>query len=154
MNHPFMADAARALAARAQACNAATVEPRGGIRRLFLLAYQRPPTSEEADAVARFLSAPAEPLSSAVEASPPAQAWRYGTGTLDRSLRRVLDFQEFGYWTGEHWQPGPSSRRAVRTAPAHSHRRPAGHHARSCGDPALDRTLGRGRGHLGHAPPR
>ena len=108
MNHPFMAEAARALAARAQACNAATAEPRGGIRRLFLLAYQRPPTSEEADAVARFLSAPAEPLSSAVEASPPAPAWRYGTGTLDRSLRRVLDFQEFGYWTGEHWQPGPS----------------------------------------------
>jgi hypothetical protein len=75
---------------------------------MFLLAYQRPPTCEEEDAVVRFLAARADHLAPERLASPPAPAWRYGTGTLDCSPRRVVAFQEFGYWTGEQWQPGPS----------------------------------------------
>ena len=105
--------------------------------------------------MARFLSAPAEALSSAADASPPAPAWRYGTGTFDRSLRRVLDFQEFGSWTGERWQPGPSYPDA---------RSGLLRLTRTGGQPgiargqaairALDRTVGRDGRRLRHPPPR
>jgi hypothetical protein len=106
MNHPFMAEAARALAERSRSSLGAAAEPRARIRRLFMLAYQRPPEGREEDAILQFVSSPGERLPSERVASPPAPAWRYGTGTLDRSSRRVVGFREFGCWTGEQWQPG------------------------------------------------
>ncbi len=104
MNHPFLSESAIALSARSASRPAGPNSDGERLTRLFLLTYQRTPTEEERLAFEQFLR-------SAGRMSPPREAarvwtWVCGTGSLDRTSRKVSAFREFTHWNGEQWQAG------------------------------------------------
>jgi mono/diheme cytochrome c family protein len=100
MNHPFVAEQARALADRA--AKEAGEATEGRVRRLHQLALSRDARPWEIDLAARFLSdaegqgTPSEPA-----------GWRYGYGGYDDSTDRVKEFTPLAVFTGKIWQAGP-----------------------------------------------
>jgi cytochrome c553 len=104
MNHPFIADQARAVVARLDPRQAA--DPAAGVRQLFRVIYQREPTDAQRQAAQRFLASASEipPPSTPAEGTP---AWNYGYGALNESTGRIESFRPLPHFTGTAWQGGP-----------------------------------------------
>jgi mono/diheme cytochrome c family protein len=100
MNHPFVAEQARALADRAAKEAGEATEAR--VRRLYQVVLGRDAQSWEIELASRFLAsengrgAPSEPA-----------GWRYGYGGYDESTDRVKEFTPLTVFTGKAWQAGP-----------------------------------------------
>jgi hypothetical protein len=103
MNSPFIAEQARALAARPDVDALAT--PLERIRGLHRLVFQRDPTPPELEIGLRFLTA--QPLEPPAIRAPEPPRWRYGYGPYDDSSKRVARFEPLAHWTGDAWQASP-----------------------------------------------
>jgi hypothetical protein len=101
MNHPFVANRSRGLAARVGDIPSADIL--GRVRELYRLVYQRAPTEAQEQAALAFVTAPPEK-------APPTRAemlaWQYGYGTLFEAEGRV-DFHALPHFNGNAWQGGP-----------------------------------------------
>ena len=104
LNHVFVADRARALAARADIAGADLAEER--VRRIYRALYQRPPAASETAAALRFIAA-AEANPTPPPSTPGEAAWRYGWGEYDGTTQRVKTFHPLPHFTGKAWQGGP-----------------------------------------------
>ncbi|MFN3484699.1 MAG: PSD1 and planctomycete cytochrome C domain-containing protein [Planctomycetota bacterium] len=100
MNSPFIAEQARALAARPEVTRAA--DAAGRVRALYRLLFAREPSADEFALGARFLETPL------LEAVPlRVTAWAYGWGEVDEGAGRLAAFHPLPYFTGTAWQGGP-----------------------------------------------
>ncbi|WP_435020780.1 PSD1 and planctomycete cytochrome C domain-containing protein [Tundrisphaera sp. TA3] len=99
MNHPFVADRARALAKRLPAD-----DPDRAIRDLFQAAYQRDPTDVERRAALDFLAQPAD--ESAEPVRPETLAWQYGYGAVDPAKGPAGEFLRLPHFNGSAWGGG------------------------------------------------
>ncbi|MDG3005580.1 PSD1 and planctomycete cytochrome C domain-containing protein [Paludisphaera mucosa] len=102
LNHPFVADRARAIAARLP-----KDDPAAGVRRLFEAVYQRGPTAAQAEAAVAFVR------SATTEAeAPPAPetlAWSYGYGPVDATSGPApKSFTPLPHYDGKGWGGGPT----------------------------------------------
>jgi len=103
MNHPFMADRARALIARVAG---PADDPAGRVRRLYHAIYQRDPTGPQRRSALEFLDAAAAEPRPAVPAG--ALAWQYGYGANNESAGTLRDFHPLPHFTGAAWGGGPA----------------------------------------------
>jgi len=103
MNHPFMADRARALIARVAG---PADDPADRVRRLYHAIYQRDPTGPQRRSALEFLDAAAAEPRPAVSAE--ALAWQYGYGAIHESAGTLRDFHPLPHFTGAAWGGGPS----------------------------------------------
>jgi len=76
--------------------------PEERIRRLYEVAYQREPDSDELRLALRFV----ETQSRTSHALPAQPAWQYGYGQLDETAQRVKEFHLLPHFTGSAWQGG------------------------------------------------
>ena len=104
MNSPFVADRAKALAARREVAAAPT--PAEGVRRLYRLAYQRDPTPEQVRTALAFVERSGAAKPTAPPAKPLVTAWQYGYGELDPATKKLKAFERLGHFTGKAWQGG------------------------------------------------
>ena len=102
LNHPFVLDRSRALAAAAKEGGRADAER---VRFFFRKALQREPSQEEVSESLALVSALALPI--APKASPTATDWSYGLGAFDEAAQRVAGFTPLPHFTGTAWQGGP-----------------------------------------------
>src|SRR5207237_9549072 len=93
MNSPFAVQQARGLAERAEIKSCASAEER--VRRLYALAYQRPPDPEELKLALRFVEARSKEPS----ILPEAPSWQCGYGELDEAAKRVNAFHPLPHYT-------------------------------------------------------
>jgi hypothetical protein len=101
-NHPFVANRARALAARVR--TAAGDDANRTVQELFQAVLQRSPTEIEVEAARAFITAAeSEPV---VKPSETAQAWSYGWGKFDPQAGKLSSFQPLPHFTGAAWQGG------------------------------------------------
>jgi hypothetical protein len=100
MNHPFVANRSRGLAARIGDFPAA--DKLGRVRQLYRFVYQRPATEAQEQAALAFVTAPPE---RAAPVRPETLAWKYGYGTLFEGEGRV-DFHALPHFNGSAWQGG------------------------------------------------
>ena len=103
LNHAFVAERAKALAARADIAGAASAEER--VRRLIHALYQRPAANSEIAAALRFVAA-ADADAQTPPPKPIETAWQYGWGEYDESAKRVKTFQPLPNFNGKAWQGG------------------------------------------------
>ncbi len=118
MNHPFVADRARALARRSLPEDSASravpgdevsaedaAANRQRAQRLWQFALQRHPTAEELDAALRYVEEAnaAEGEETAVVPS----AWRYGVAEVEEATGALREFRDLPHFAGEAWQGGP-----------------------------------------------
>jgi hypothetical protein len=101
MNHPFVANRSRGLAARIGGIPPADLL--GRVRQLYRLAYQRAPSESQENAALEFVTSPPE---KAPPSRPELLAWQYGYGTLFEAEGRI-DFHPLPYFNGNAWQGGP-----------------------------------------------
>lgn len=99
LNSDFVADQAKAILERP---DVAGRDADGRIRRLYELAYQRPPSKEELLAAKKFIGTGA---TEAGEIAPGA-AWKYGLGKYDAEKGAVLNFREMTVFKDNRWQGG------------------------------------------------
>lgn len=99
LNHPFVANRARTLAARLEA-PADNIEHR--INQLYQLVFQREPTVDERQATREFLARSSEKTP---PAAPESLAWQYGYGSLTESDGQV-QFHALPHFSGAAWQGG------------------------------------------------
>ncbi|HSH92670.1 MAG TPA: DUF1553 domain-containing protein, partial [Roseimicrobium sp.] len=103
LNHPFLADRARALAGRV--AGAGEADDAGRVRRLFSFLYQRAPTKSELSTALAFVKVGSEPA--VVETSRELSlAWQYGYGEMDESTGRLKSFTALPHFNGSAWQGG------------------------------------------------
>ncbi|WP_435010705.1 DUF1553 domain-containing protein [Tundrisphaera lichenicola] len=101
MNHPFLANRARALVARIS-----TEDADQAVRHLYRSVYQRDPTDSQVQAARAFLESSAEePIS---RPAPETLDWSYGYGAVDAASGRVGDFQPLPHFNGSAWSGGPA----------------------------------------------
>ncbi|HEX6984949.1 MAG TPA: DUF1553 domain-containing protein, partial [Planctomycetaceae bacterium] len=103
LNHPFVADRARDLAARSVG-EASTPDVR--VARLYRDALRREPTEAQLRAALAFIQA-AERDAAEAGLSAAAAAWSYGYGEPDEESGRLKGFRPLPYFTGSAWQGGP-----------------------------------------------
>lgn len=101
MNHPFVAEHARAVVARTHS-PAEQKNPAETIRGLYRAVYQREPTPAQlAQSLAFLDSVVVEPDATP---RPESLAWKYGYGEFDYVAKTVKGFAELPYFTGLAWQ--------------------------------------------------
>jgi hypothetical protein len=101
MNHPFIAERARAVVAAVEADAAG--DPVELVARLYRAAYQREPLESERQAALDFLAGAAADVPSA----PPVEtlAWSFGYGEVLAAEGRVT-FEPLPHFSGAAWQGG------------------------------------------------
>jgi mono/diheme cytochrome c family protein len=100
MNSDFVAERARAVAARPEVAGAP--DPAARVRALYRLLLGRAPAEGEVELGVRFQDQPiVEPV---VHKPGP---WRYGYGEYDPGSERVKSFTLLPHFTGSAWQGGP-----------------------------------------------
>ena len=104
LNHPFVAQQAQFLAARA-ALNPGDSEPEK-IRQLYRLVYQREPTPRQIAIAQNFLAT--EGVELRENPRPESLAWQYGYGALDEATKSLQSFQALPHYSGSAWQGGTS----------------------------------------------
>lgn len=103
LNHPLLLDRARALA-RHPAIQAAPT-PEEKIKQLYLLTYQREPTTAQSQrALALIQAAESEPESGPVG----PLVWSYGYGAFNPETGKLTDFRPLPHFSGTAWQGGPA----------------------------------------------
>jgi hypothetical protein len=102
MNHPFIAERARAIVAAVEA--EAAGDPVELVARLYRAAYQREPSEMERQAALDFLAG----ATADVPSGPPVEtvAWSFGYGEVLAAEGRVT-FDPLPYFSGAAWQGGP-----------------------------------------------
>jgi hypothetical protein len=107
MNSTFLADRARALAARPAVAAAPT--PKDKVRALYELCYQRLPTERQQEAALDFLGQQqSRTIQPQPAPPPPPSPWQYGYGEIDPATGRVAHFTKLPHFTGTAWQGGPT----------------------------------------------
>ena len=106
LNSPFVAERAKALAARRELATLA--DPSEKIRALHRLAYQHEPDAAQLQRALHFIRQAEAPPVAEVESGPPPPppAWSYGFGEFDENEKAVKSFQPLPHFTGEAWQGG------------------------------------------------
>ena len=104
LNHPLMAEKARALVAQAKL--AEIHEPSDKLKRLFRTAYQREPTPDQQATALAFLTSEAE--SPPVAPSEESKSWSYGYGELDEAAGKLKSFTPLPFFNGSAWQGSAS----------------------------------------------
>ncbi len=99
MNHPLMAEQARALVKRTEGLS----DP-DRIRKFYQDVFQREPTGLESERVLQFVTEPTETPDSTPR--PETLAWQYGYGELDESAKKLKNFEKLPYFSGSSWQGG------------------------------------------------
>jgi hypothetical protein len=103
LNHPFVADRARKIAARTRK---ETRDPAAQVIRAYQTVLQREPTTDEARTAAQFLKAAM--AGAAIEKiAEDTNAWSYGYGEVDPKSGLVKSFHPLPHFTGSAWQGGP-----------------------------------------------
>jgi len=102
LNHPFVANRARGLAARL--VNIPETDFAARVQQLYQFTYQRPPTESQQHAAIAFV---ADPPESRPPPRPETLAWQYGYGKLFEAEGRV-DFHPLPHFSGMAWQGGPT----------------------------------------------
>jgi cytochrome c553 len=102
LNHPFVLDRSRALAAVAGTSAGDDAER---VRALFRNALRRDPSAAEIAECLAFVGEGAAPVSP--EPSPTAADWTYGRGAYDEAAGRVTGLTVLPHFTGTAWQGGP-----------------------------------------------
>ena len=105
LNHPFMAQRARAVAAVTK--TAGDNSPEARIARLHEFIFQRAPSDAEKESARRFLRDAQTDLSPGAPKAAPS-AWQYGWGEYDPATKRVKHFEPLPHFTGSAWQGGPA----------------------------------------------
>ncbi|WP_417740345.1 PSD1 and planctomycete cytochrome C domain-containing protein [Rosistilla oblonga] len=101
LNHPFVADRAREIAAAAATSNSDA--PVDRILKMFAAILQRSPSESELAATLAFVRD--EDSQSIDEAAEEAKrAWTYGYGEIDADAQRLLSFTPLPYFSGSAWQ--------------------------------------------------
>jgi hypothetical protein len=131
MNHPFVIEQARALAARPAAASAPTIE--GRVRALYRLSLQREALPAEVETGVRFIAASQPPFPDPEGPSP----WQYGMADYDVAEARLSAFERFDVWTGTAWQARTSSQGPNPECPSLT--REGGHPGRAAGRAAVRR---------------
>jgi hypothetical protein len=107
MNSTFLADRARALAARPAVAAAPT--PKDKVRALYELCYQRLPTERQQEAALDFLGQQqSRTIQPQPAPPPPPSPWQYGYGEIDPATGRAAHFTKLPHFTGTAWQGGPT----------------------------------------------
>lgn len=101
LNHPFVLDRSRALAAVAEKAGGDAAER---VRVLFRRALQREPSAEELSESLALVKALA--VTDVPQAPPTAADWSYGFGAYDEMTQRVTGFTALPHFTGGAWQGG------------------------------------------------
>ncbi len=117
LNHPFVADRARALTARKDFTSLGSPEEK--VRLLYRALYQREPTPEQTTAAVRFV-ADAEASHPQPPPRPPENQWRYGYGEYDETARKPKSFAARPHFTGRACRAarsGPTPSSAGRSSP-------------------------------------
>jgi len=100
LNHPFVADEAKAVVA--QAATQSLASPADTVRSLYRSIYQREPTPTQLAQAQAFLDSPVtEPES---RPRPESLAWQYGYGELDDATKTLKGFARLPHFTGAAWQ--------------------------------------------------
>ncbi len=102
MNHPFVLQQARTLAAMVSSSDTAVEK----VQQLYERVFQRRATEDELNQAISFLESIAVP-----DAEPPSateQDWQYGYGTYNEQTERVDHWQPLPHFTGSAWQGGPN----------------------------------------------
>lgn len=100
LNHPFVAQQAQALIAKAS--GGGPLEASEQLKRLYLATYQREPTAEQLAAAMHFVTDDPEPT--APQPREEALAWQYGYGELDPDARQLKSFHALPFFSGSAWQ--------------------------------------------------
>ncbi|WP_145342026.1 PSD1 and planctomycete cytochrome C domain-containing protein [Rosistilla ulvae] len=104
LNHPFVADRAREIAAAAATSDSDA--PVDRIRQMFAAILQRPPSESELTATLAFIrDEESEAIDEAAEQA--KLAWTYGYGEIDPEAQRLLNFTPLPYFSGSAWQGSP-----------------------------------------------
>jgi hypothetical protein len=104
MNSAFVADRAKALAARPEMAKAST--PADGVRQLYRLALQRDPTPQQVRTALAFVEASGASTPKPPPPKPVVTAWQYGFGEIDPATKKLKSFERLGHFTGKAWQGG------------------------------------------------
>lgn len=97
MNHPFVIEQAKAIAADVRA---STRDSTSQVAEIYRRVFGRSPSSSEAALAVAFVANPA-PME-----SPTEQAWQYGYGPSLRVLDTAPMFSPLPHWTGANYQAG------------------------------------------------
>jgi Protein of unknown function (DUF1553)/Protein of unknown function (DUF1549)/Planctomycete cytochrome C len=98
LNSPFIAHRAEGFVRHPEL--GALESPADRIKRMYLLAFQRPPTSQELDLGLQFIGGTQPPPPEL----PATAAWSYGTGKFDPASARVAQWTRLPRFTGKSWQ--------------------------------------------------
>lgn len=101
LNHPFIADRARAIGKLLEAVPEADAAAR--IRTLYQAVYQREPTEAEMRLAFDFVTVRSDEQ---LAVRPETRSWQYGFGTLNQADGSVA-FEPLPYFNGTAWQGGP-----------------------------------------------
>jgi hypothetical protein len=101
LNHPFVLDRSRALAAVAEIGGGDEAER---VRVIFRRALQREPSAEEVSESLEMVKALTSPV--VAETTRTAPDWSYGFGAYDEMAQRVAGFTVLPHFTGTAWQGG------------------------------------------------
>jgi hypothetical protein len=103
LNHPWIAEHARALVA--QTASGTPVDAEERLRRLYQAALQRDPTAAESQRALAFIRLPLQDEAIAVNAH--STAWQYGYGEWNDATQRLKSFEHLPHFNGSAWQGGP-----------------------------------------------
>ena len=101
LNNIFVADRARAIAARTEIPKAQIVVDR--VDRMMRAIFQRSASRQEIDSALHFIAA-AEAEAASPAPLPIKTAWTYGWGEYDEAMKRVRSFTPLPHFTGSAWQ--------------------------------------------------
>lgn len=99
INSPFLAEQATGFVTRPEV---AALSGDDRIKRMYEIAFQRSPTSEELSLARNFIDAQA----AVPPPAPPPEIWQYGYGELNPETFRLTNFQKLPHFTGKAWQGG------------------------------------------------
>lgn len=104
LNHRFVADRARSLAAKIQESDSDDLAAR--VTRLYQEILQRDPTPQQQELAVRFIeNSEHEPVD--LKAQTAALAWSYGYGEIDPESEKLRGFTPLPHFTGTAWQGAP-----------------------------------------------
>ncbi|HBV61409.1 MAG TPA: hypothetical protein DEF45_00155 [Rhodopirellula sp.] len=107
MNHPWILQQARMLAAKIQQTDSdVMMGDRRVINKLFQAVLQRAPTEAEYTDSLKLLTSAME--TSETVARPTQQNWSYGYGKFDETNNTVSQFTPLPHFSGTAWQGGPN----------------------------------------------
>jgi hypothetical protein len=104
MNSPFVAEQARALAARIGEKGEEKKDVENRIIQLYQVIYQRNPTPRQLEQGLTFLKS--SPLEESSDIKRESRVWSYGYGEFDQASTQVKGFTPLPHFTGDAWQGG------------------------------------------------